>query len=91
MFVAMVSFIVSNFCYSINTGLSQERSLRYTLAALGHRYSEAVSLQDLPLHMLQQFIDDVVVEAGQLIALHLCLGGRWVGQLGISPASLPPE
>ena len=58
--------------YQILTGTP----LRCPVFALGHRDPTALSLQDQPLHELQEFIDGVLVEVGQLKALDLGLGSR---------------
>jgi hypothetical protein len=46
--------------------------------------------QDWPLHMLQQFIDEVDVQVGQLKALDLGLGSTLQGQPNSSPAPMAP-
>jgi hypothetical protein len=59
--------------YQILTGTP----LRCPVFALGHRDPTALSLQDQPLHELQEFIDGVLVEVGQLKALDLCGERVW--------------
>lgn len=49
--------------------------LEYPVVALCHRDSEALGMQDEPLHMLQQIIDRVYGGVGQLITL--ALGRSW--------------
>lgn len=48
--------------------------LGYPVAVLCHGDPAALYLQIWPLHMLQQFIDEVDVGVGQIIALVLGLG-----------------
>ena len=52
---------------------SHQTLLRYPVV-LCHEDSEALDLQDWPLHTLQQFIDGIDVGVGQLKALDLGLG-----------------
>ena len=60
--------------------------LRYPVVALCHGDPAALDLQDWPLHMLQQFIDEVDVEVGQFKALD------WVvTELTSLPAFLHPD
>lgn len=61
------------FCYTINIGSSPELLLDIPLFLCGA--STALDLQVQPLHVLQQFMDEVDVGVDQLKALDLSLGG----------------
>ena len=53
--------------------------------APSHGDPPALDLQDLPLHVLQQIIDEVDVGLGQLLTLFLGLGSGRIGQSASSP------
>ena len=57
--------------YSVLTGTP----LRYPVVALCHGDPAALDELDQSCHVLQQFIDEVDAEVGQLKALDLSLGG----------------
>jgi hypothetical protein len=71
---SLVWFQVYDFCFTINTGYSLRLLSDNQLLPCDGGLS-ALYLQDLPLHVLQEFIDGVNVKMGKLKALHLGLGG----------------
>lgn len=71
---SLVWFEASGFCYTINPGTSLGL-VGYPVVALCHEILVALDLQDLSLHVLQQFTDGVDTGVGQLKAQNLGLSG----------------
>lgn len=65
-------------------------ALGYPVFVLCHGDSAVLDLEVHPLRLLQQFIEDVNVGVGQLLALLLGLGGSWVGEHASFPSSSLP-
>lgn len=56
---------------------------------LCHRDPASLDKQDNPLHVLQQFVDEVDVEVCQSKALDLGLDSSWLSSLTPIPPGLP--